>query len=156
MRRPWRTWRRSRTARWWPWEQARRLPLAFDHSNLLAQARERLQHKTAYTALPVFVLPPPFTLSALQKAFEVLLDAPLEKKSFRRRMEEADCWRRRAMNPRRKAGAAPPPCSGRVTAPAITFSAACWVNSGRPTDAAQGLRSGCVCITSSSVRPVRL
>lgn len=77
-------------ARWWPWEQARRLPLAFDHSHLLVQARERLQHKTAYTALPVFVLPPPFTLSALQKAFEVLLDAPLEKKSFRRRMEEAD------------------------------------------------------------------
>ena len=75
-------------ARWWPWEEAIALDLAFDHRALLLQARERLRSKTAYTALPVFVLPVPFTLSALLQAFEVLLDAPLEKKSFRRRIEE--------------------------------------------------------------------
>lgn len=75
--------------RWWPWEEAKRLDLAFDHAHLAALARERLRSKTAYTALPVFVLPQPFTLSALQRAFETLMEAPLEKKSFRRRMEES-------------------------------------------------------------------
>lgn len=76
--------------RWWPWAEAKKLDLAFDHRQLLEKARDRLKHKTAYTALPVFVLRAPFTLTALQKAFEELLDLPLEKKSFRRRMEEAD------------------------------------------------------------------
>ncbi|MFP8967743.1 NUDIX hydrolase [Pokkaliibacter sp. CJK22405] len=78
-----------RDARWIPWAEAQQLPLAFDHSALLMAARERLQSKTAYTALPLHVLNAPFTLSELQRAFETLLDAPLEKKSFRRRMEEA-------------------------------------------------------------------
>lgn len=76
-------------AQWWPWTEVRKLNLAFDHQQLLEKARERLKSKTAYTALPVFVLRSPFTLTGLQKAFEELLDAPLEKKSFRRRIEEA-------------------------------------------------------------------
>lgn len=81
---------RVKDARWWPWSEARKLNLAFDHRQLLEKARERLRNKTAYTALPVFVLRAPFTLTALQKAFEELLEAPLDKKSFRRRMEEAE------------------------------------------------------------------
>lgn len=76
-------------ARWWRWEDALALDLAFDHKALALQARARLRNKTAYTALPVFVLPQPFTLGALQRAFETLLEAPLEKKSFRRRMDES-------------------------------------------------------------------
>lgn len=78
-----------RDVRWWPWAEIRNLDLAFDHQQLLEKARERLKSKTAYTALPVFVLRAPFTLTGLQKAFEELLDAPLEKKSFRRRIEDA-------------------------------------------------------------------
>lgn len=77
-------------ARWWPWSEARKLSLAFDHHQLLEKARERLKSRTAYTALPVFVLRAPFSLTILQRAFEELLDAPLEKKSFRRRMDEAN------------------------------------------------------------------
>ncbi len=76
-------------ARWWRWDDALALDLAFDHKALAMQARARLRNKTAYTALPVFVLPQPFTLGALQRAFETLLEAPLEKKSFRRRMDES-------------------------------------------------------------------
>ncbi|MFZ5698670.1 MAG: NUDIX hydrolase [Pseudomonadota bacterium] len=76
-------------ARWWPWAEARKLNLAFDHRVLLEKARERLKSKTAYTALPMFVMRAPFTLTGLQRAFEELLEAPLEKKSFRRRIEEA-------------------------------------------------------------------
>ncbi len=77
-------------ARWWPFDEAGALPLAFDHGELLRQARERLRNKTAYTLLPVHVLEPPFTLTQLQQAFEELLDDRLEKKSFRRRLLNAD------------------------------------------------------------------
>lgn len=78
-----------RDARWWPLDEALVLQLAFDHRELLLAARERLKNKTAYTALPVYVLDAPFSLPDLQTAFELLLDAPLEKKAFRRRIEDA-------------------------------------------------------------------
>lgn len=77
-------------ARWWNVTDARQLTLAFDHTDLLLQARERLRSKTAYTVLPVHVLEPPFTLTRLQQAFEELLGEPVEKKSFRRRILNAD------------------------------------------------------------------
>lgn len=76
-------------ARWWPVEQAQSLELAFDHADLLRRARARLRDKTAYTLLPLHVIDQPFTLTQLQQAFEVLLERPLEKKSFRRRILNA-------------------------------------------------------------------
>lgn len=75
---------------WFALEQAENLELAFDHNVLLGKARERLKSKTAYTVLPVHVLASPFTLARLQRAFELLMDASLEKKSFRRRILNAD------------------------------------------------------------------
>ncbi|WP_301377912.1 MULTISPECIES: NUDIX hydrolase [Thalassolituus] len=77
-------------ARWFPIEEIEQLQLAFDHSELLQLARERLKNKTAYTVLPIHVLKRPFSLSQLQKAFELLMDTELEKKSFRRRLLNAD------------------------------------------------------------------
>lgn len=77
-------------SQWWTLDQALDLPLAFDHQSLLEHARERLRNKTAYTVLPVHVLPAPFTLTQLQRAFELLLDATVEKKSFRRRILNAN------------------------------------------------------------------
>lgn len=77
-------------ARWFPIEEIEQLQLAFDHSELLELARERLKNKTAYTVLPIHVLKRPFSLTQLQKAFELLMDTELEKKSFRRRLLNAD------------------------------------------------------------------
>lgn len=77
-------------ARWWPLDQLGGIELAFDHRSLIGTARERLKNKTAYTVLPVHVLKRPFTLTQLQKAFELLMDATLEKKSFRRRILNAE------------------------------------------------------------------
>lgn len=76
-------------AKWWPYEQAVKLDLAFDHAALLDAARERLRNKTAYTLLPIHLLDAPFTLTGLQSAFEELIGKPLEKKSFRRRIDAA-------------------------------------------------------------------
>lgn len=77
-------------ARWWPYDAALQQTLAFDHAHLLEKARERLKNKAAYTLLPIHILNAPFTLTQLQKAFEELLEKPLEKKSFRRRIASAD------------------------------------------------------------------
>lgn len=76
--------------RWWPYEQAIKLDLAFDHLELIAKARARLKSKTAYTIIPIHVLSSPFTLTQLQQAFEELLEKSIEKKSFRRRILSAD------------------------------------------------------------------
>jgi len=63
--------------------------LAFDHSNLLAFALERLRGKVEYTSLPAFLLPEEFTLSELQRAYEIVLGRPLEKSAFRTRVSDA-------------------------------------------------------------------
>ncbi len=72
-------------ARWWPLVLALKQPLAFDHAGLIVQARERLRAKSGYTALPMFILNAPFTLTQLQQTYEELMGVELEKKSFRRK-----------------------------------------------------------------------
>lgn len=72
-------------ARWWPLDAALKQPLAFDHKELINQARGRLRAKAGYTALPMYVLNAPFTLTQLQQTYEELMGAELEKKSFRRK-----------------------------------------------------------------------
>ncbi|KZX75138.1 NUDIX hydrolase, partial [Oleiphilus sp. HI0009] len=64
--------------------------LAFDHQEILDRCYERLQGKVQYTALPVNLLPDAFTLTDLQSTFELILEKDVEKKSFRRRILDAD------------------------------------------------------------------
>lgn len=71
------------------WFPADRLPprgkLAFDHAEILAAAVERLRSKVEYTSLPAYLLPEPFTLPQLQRAYEVVLGRPVDKSGFRTR-----------------------------------------------------------------------
>jgi 8-oxo-dGTP diphosphatase len=60
--------------------------LAFDHAELLQEAVERLRSKVEYTSLPAFLMPSEFTLSELQRMYEITLDRLLEKKAFRTRV----------------------------------------------------------------------
>ena len=60
--------------------------LAFDHASLLEAALERIRGKTEYTSLPVHLLPETFTLSEMQRVFEIVLGRNLEKKAFRTRV----------------------------------------------------------------------
>jgi 8-oxo-dGTP diphosphatase len=64
--------------------------LAFDHELLLEHALERLRGKVEYTSLPAFLMPEEFTLSELQRAYEIVLGRPLEKSAFRTRVSDAD------------------------------------------------------------------
>ncbi len=74
---------------WYRVEEAEKIPLAFDHNILLAKAVKRLRSKTLYTALPIALLPPKFTLTELQTIFEIILDKKLPVKSFRKRVLDA-------------------------------------------------------------------
>lgn len=76
-------------SRWVNIAEAQQLELAFDHQQLLQLAIERLSSKARYTALPVSLMPKRFTLTELQRIYEIILGQRLEKKSFRRRMIEA-------------------------------------------------------------------
>jgi len=64
--------------------------LGFDHVRILADAVERLRSKLEYTHIAVHLLPEEFTLPELQRIYEIILQQPLDKSSFRRRVAQAD------------------------------------------------------------------
>ncbi|MFN8494596.1 MAG: NUDIX domain-containing protein [Caldilineaceae bacterium] len=75
-------------ARWWSMYA---LPeLAFDHAPILQYALQRLRWKLEWTALGFLLLPAEFTLSELQKVYETVLNEPLDKRNFRRKMLATD------------------------------------------------------------------
>ncbi len=76
--------------------------LAFDHAQLLEAAVQRLRNKVAYTSLPAFLMPQEFTLTELQRVYEIALDRTLEKKAFRTRILASDLLEE---VPRQRAGA---------------------------------------------------
>ena len=63
-----------------------RKKLAFDHATILRAGVERLRSKVEYTSLPAYLLPEPFTLPQLQRAYEIVLGRPVDKSGFRTRM----------------------------------------------------------------------
>ncbi len=65
-------------------------PLAFDHTDILAYALQRLRYKLEYTAVGFELLPEAFTLSELQAAYEVILGEELDKRNFRRKILSAE------------------------------------------------------------------
>lgn len=69
--------------------------LAFDHSEIVNYALQRLRYKLEYTAVGFQLLPAEFTLTELQAAYEIVLDLKkpedkLDKRNFRRRILEAN------------------------------------------------------------------
>lgn len=60
--------------------------LAFDHAAIVDHAAARLRGKLDYTPVAFALLPPLFTLRALQDVHEAILGTPLNKPAFRRRM----------------------------------------------------------------------
>jgi 8-oxo-dGTP diphosphatase len=69
-------------ARWWPVNE---LPkLAFDHQEILEQARHRLRDKVRRSTIALRFLPPEFTLTELQQVHEAILGHTLDKRNFRK------------------------------------------------------------------------
>lgn len=61
-------------------------PLGFDHADIVATARERLQAKVRYAPVGFELLPERFTLTQLQRLYEVILGRPLDKRNFRKKV----------------------------------------------------------------------
>ncbi|MCR9233213.1 MAG: NUDIX hydrolase, partial [bacterium] len=60
--------------------------LAFDHDQILEMAHERLRGKVRYQPIGFELLPPKFTLRQIQHLYEVILDRPLDKRNFRKKI----------------------------------------------------------------------
>jgi 8-oxo-dGTP diphosphatase len=74
-----------------PVGQLPRLP--FDHQSIIDQAVARLRSKSQYSSLPVYLCGERMTLPQLQSVYETVLGEPINKVSFRRKMEELDMLR---------------------------------------------------------------
>lgn len=74
--------------KWVPVDSLRGLP--FDHLAILQTAVSRVRSKTLYSSLPLYLMPETFTLTELQKVYEGVLGATLDKHGFRRRIKELD------------------------------------------------------------------
>jgi 8-oxo-dGTP diphosphatase len=60
--------------------------LAFDHADILATAIARLRGKVRYEPIGFELLPEKFTLSQLQHLYEAVLQTPLDKRNFRKKI----------------------------------------------------------------------
>lgn len=71
------------------WVPVSKIPgLAFDHGQIVADAIDRIRNKSAYSSLPVFLAGEQFTLARLHAVYEAILGTPIDRVSFRRRMDE--------------------------------------------------------------------
>ncbi len=69
------------------WYSVYNLPqLAFDHKKILDYALQRLRYKLEYTTVGFQLLPKKFTLTELQKVYEIILNKPLDKRNFRKKI----------------------------------------------------------------------
>jgi 8-oxo-dGTP diphosphatase len=64
-------------------------PLAFDHEEIVQYALWRLRNKILYSGVAFQLLPPEFTLTQLQRAYEIVLGEKLDKRNFRRKVLDA-------------------------------------------------------------------
>lgn len=60
--------------------------LAFDHDQVVATALARLKGKVRYQPIGFELLPAKFTLSQLQRLYEIVLERPLDKRNFRKKI----------------------------------------------------------------------
>ncbi len=60
--------------------------LAYDHNEIIDYALFRLKNKIKYTNIVYSLLPEKFTLSELQKIYEMTLEKKLDKRNFRKKI----------------------------------------------------------------------
>lgn len=74
----------ARSVGWFPASQCP--PLAFDHREIVAMARRRLQAKLREQPVGFELLPRKFTLSQIQRVYEAVLERELDKRNFRKKL----------------------------------------------------------------------
>lgn len=64
--------------------------LAFDHGKIVKYGIERLRNKIGYSSIAFGLLPEIFSLTELQKVYEVILGTKIDKRNFRKKMLSVD------------------------------------------------------------------
>ena len=64
--------------------------LCFDHDTILDTALKRLQSKVRYQPIGFELLPPKFSLTQLQRLYEIILERQLDKRNFRKKILSLD------------------------------------------------------------------
>jgi 8-oxo-dGTP diphosphatase len=73
------------------WASVNDLPrLAYDHKNIVNTAIERLRSKLEYTNVVYSLMPEFFSLSDLQKTYEIILNKKFDKRNFRKKLLSLD------------------------------------------------------------------
>lgn len=69
------------------WFEMSKLPkLAFDHAKIVKTAIQRLKGKVSYQPIGFELLNEKFTLSQLQAVYESILETPIDKRNFRKKI----------------------------------------------------------------------
>lgn len=76
----------AKSAEWIPINEIKEL--AFDHFEILQAAKSRLKQMIKIRPIGFNLLPEKFTLSQLHKLYEAILDKPLDKRNFRRKIQK--------------------------------------------------------------------
>jgi 8-oxo-dGTP diphosphatase len=79
----------ARSARWAPADQARGT-LAFDHSQILDDAVERVRTLLEFTTIAAAFCPPSFTIGDLRNVYEVVWGIPLDPRNFSRKVARTE------------------------------------------------------------------
>jgi 8-oxo-dGTP diphosphatase len=74
----------ARQAAWFPVNKLP--PLAFDHSEIINMALERVRGKLSYAPIGFELLPQKFTIKQLQKLYEIVLGTQLDNRNFRKKI----------------------------------------------------------------------
>ncbi len=74
----------AESAAWYPLAELPRL--AFDHAAIIERAVERLRGKVRYAPIGFELLPPRFSLTQLQRLYEIVLERTLDKRNFRKKI----------------------------------------------------------------------
>jgi 8-oxo-dGTP diphosphatase len=64
--------------------------LGFDHAHIVQTAHERLRGKVRYAPVGFELLPPRFSLTQLQRLYEIILGTDLDKRNFRKKILAMD------------------------------------------------------------------
>ncbi len=60
--------------------------MAYDHADIIAYARQRLEWKMEYTNIAQNILPKRFSLSRLQEVYEIIFGQTFDKRNFRKKI----------------------------------------------------------------------
>ncbi|MEM9022854.1 MAG: NUDIX domain-containing protein, partial [Bacteroidota bacterium] len=73
------------------WQKLSSVPaLAFDHNMILTEAVNRLREEFTHKHLGFELLPEKFTLTQLQRLYEIILNKKLDKRNFRKKLKKMD------------------------------------------------------------------